>query len=1191
MWLVSLLACAGAIAGDASPKKKQVLLVHSFGHNNKYTQLQEIGFREALATPDENRIQLRVEFMDVTSSGDFQQQLDSHSESFRSKKQIAQPDLVVTTDTPALQWALSQRAEFFPDASIVFSAAVAGKVAIDQFHENTGVLENVDVRGTIELIQKLHPHMTRLVIVRDKLGHSLKLEQLVQTSLAHMNPVPIVDWKIGLGAQDLLDCVKSLTPESPVLLLSHHPSLTQEMGAAAISFEKIASQSGSAIYALYDAYMGRGIVGGRLASGEVSGHRAGLMARRILFDGEKASNIPILPSATVYMFDGRQLDRWGIDETTLPPGSIVQFRSKSFLAVYRWYLVGGSLIVFTQAFIIFLLVRNINTRKRAEHDLRESRRQWQTVFEDAPVGIATAALDGHILDANPMMEKTLGYTRDELRNLTIADLTHPEDHPKSMEAREYVLAHPGEMYSFEKRYIRKDGTIVWCSLTIAAIRDVKQNVSYFIGATQDITDRKKVHEAIERHSGLRESIINTAAEGICLWHAIEEFPYCRFVIWNKRMTEITGYTIDEINRLGWFQSLYERSEHEQVHRAMIGSLNGEHFRQRERVIKCKDGKRRTISLSTSNVAGEDGRKSVVAVMQDVTERYLMEDALRRSERHYRLITESMEDIISLHTLDGRYLYASSSMHKATGFSPEEVVGRDAYEFIHPDDHSRVRTESHDPVLQGQPRYVECRMLLKNGSYQWMQTRTSLVRNANGEPEALLCCTRDITSRKQAEDKVVSYAKQLESINHALVQQKDEANALNKELKLLAADLEKANNESQAANRSKSEFLANMSHEIRTPMTAILGFADNLLDEGLPTKEKSHAIETIRRNGEHLLNIINDILDVSKIEAGRMRLEKVPCHIATLVQETFSLMKARADAKGLQASLQFASAMPSTIVTDPLRLRQILINLLGNAIKFTESGSVNFIISMLEGEPTRLCMDVIDTGIGMTESQSEVIFQAFAQADTSMTRKFGGTGLGLVISVRLADLLGGKLALLNTKPGQGTTFRLLLPAEAAASPTEWIEPVSIAPVTPERTTSAAKTSFENALSGLRVLVADDSQDNQRLVEHILRLSGALVTVVENGQQALEAALAADEKHEPYQAILMDMQMPVMDGYAATRKLRERGYQWPIIALTAHAMVEDRAKCLGAGCDEYATKPIKRQEIINLIAKLAETVPSS
>jgi signal transduction histidine kinase/ActR/RegA family two-component response regulator len=405
-----------------------------------------------------------------------------------------------------------------------------------------------------------------------------------------------------------------------------------------------------------------------------------------------------------------------------------------------------------------------------------------------------------------------------------------------------------------------------------------------------------------------------------------------------------------------------------------------------------------------------------------------------------------------------------------------------------------------------------------------------------------------------------------------------------------AALVAARNDADAASRSKTEFLANMSHEIRTPMTAILGYVDLLADHGdsapgAPSREE--AVETIRRNARHLLAIINDILDLSKIEAGQMKVDRQRVRTVDLVQDVMRLMDDRARQKGIALKLAFEGEVPDVITTDPTRVRQVLINLLGNAVKFTEQGSVTLTVRRDPGERRTVEFQVADTGIGMTPEQLARLYHPFVQADSSTTRRFGGTGLGLAISRRCVDMLGGAISV-RSAPGTGTTFTVRLDAGDLTG----AQPASLRQAHPKEPGTDAATGTGGAgalrlpaavrqpLTGVRVLLAEDGIDNQRLIRFHLERAGARIDIVDNGAKALER-IAEGSRLDRYDVILMDMQMPVMDGYEAVRRLVAAGERTPVIALTAHGMVGDREKCLDAGCTEYLCKPVDARGLVSAI----------
>ena len=397
------------------------------------------------------------------------------------------------------------------------------------------------------------------------------------------------------------------------------------------------------------------------------------------------------------------------------------------------------------------------------------------------------------------------------------------------------------------------------------------------------------------------------------------------------------------------------------------------------------------------------------------------------------------------------------------------------------------------------------------------------------------------------------------------------------------ELVTARDAAEAASRAKSDFLAKMSHEIRTPMTAILGYADLLREDALSTKDREEHLTTIRRNGEHLLAVINDILDVSKIEAGKMTTERIEASPGEIVADVASLMRARAQEKQVSLTVEYEGPIPAVIKTDPTRLRQILVNIVGNAVKFTEKGSVRLGAMLCRGEngqPDQMRFSVIDSGIGMSREQMDRLFAPFSQGDDSMARRFGGTGLGLTISRSLARLLGGKLWC-ESEPGKGSKFYVTINAGA-------LDGIAMVSDQTEAVSSQATEKPKRVELDCRVLLLEDGADNQRLISFLLRKAGATVEIAENGKIGLDRALESEAAGEPFDVILTDMQMPVMDGYTATRKLREHGYDRPIIALTAHAMTDDSLKCVDAGCDDFASKPVNRQKLLEMVDRYARRV---
>lgn len=430
------------------------------------------------------------------------------------------------------------------------------------------------------------------------------------------------------------------------------------------------------------------------------------------------------------------------------------------------------------------------------------------------------------------------------------------------------------------------------------------------------------------------------------------------------------------------------------------------------------------------------------------------------------------------------------------------------------------------------------------------------------------CVKDVVPRELSEQ-------QLESLTTlaGLV-------AAQLELHRQNAHLAEARAAAEAASRAKTTFLANMSHEIRTPLTAILGYADLLAANSEHAGDSSGRramIDAIRNAGSHLLSLINDVLDLSRIEADRLSTESIETSLADVLNDVYRIVSPKALDKHLDLQTRIESPVPDRIMTDPMRVRQILVNLLGNAVKFTGRGDVCLRIHASgDTDPPSLRFDIQDTGPGMTEEQVGRLFQVFGQADDTITRCHGGSGLGLTISRRLATLMGGDVSVLWTRPGEGSCFRLALPLVEApgARPLASFETDRI----------AAPVSATPQTLRARILLAEDGPDNQRLISFHLRRAGADVEVADNGRIALDKMRKAVDARTPYDLLVTDMQMPEMDGYSLVQTLRKDDVQTPIIALTAHAMNEDRVRCLAAGCDDYLTKPIDKSVLIARCAEL-------
>ncbi|HVN01434.1 MAG TPA: PAS domain S-box protein [Caulobacteraceae bacterium] len=530
--------------------------------------------------------------------------------------------------------------------------------------------------------------------------------------------------------------------------------------------------------------------------------------------------------------------------------------------------------------------------------------------------------------------------------------------------------------------------------------------------------------------------------------------------------------------------------------------------------------------------GPDGKPSgVLTQLRDVTARKAAQQALTESEARYRLLADLATDIILRLDARGIIRYISPACRQL-GYEPEEMVGRPATDFLHPDDRAMATTRS-AALLAGEPRApeqrTEYRAITKGGECLWLEGASALACDEAGELTDIVSHLRDVTERRAFED-----------------------------------ELRRKRAEAEAATLAKSEFLANMSHEIRTPLTGILGFA-GLLEglDGLPPEAATYA-SRITTASRTLLSVVNDILDFSKIEAGQVELDPQPFDPAAFVRETIELVSAQAEERKLSLHTAIDGPLPAAVLADAARLRQILLNLLGNAIKFTDLGGVTVTLAHDAADGGQLRFSVTDTGVGIAPEQLHRLFQRFSQADGSINRQYGGTGLGLAICKSLTALMGGDIGV-ESRPGQGATFWFTVRAPAAER--------AQAPVGDGAGAFDARPA--------RILIVDDSPVNRELVTALLGVFGHDLSEACGGAEAVEASA-----RQPFDLILMDLQMPGMDGLAATEAIRAGdgpNRATPIVALSANILPAHLEACRRVGMNDHIGKPIDTRELLTKVMR--------
>ncbi len=528
------------------------------------------------------------------------------------------------------------------------------------------------------------------------------------------------------------------------------------------------------------------------------------------------------------------------------------------------------------------------------------------------------------------------------------------------------------------------------------------------------------------------------------------------------------------------------------------------------------------------------------------ERYLRLAQLEvESLKRYQNLANSIPHVVWRSKANGTMDYFNKVWTNFTGLTTQQSIGNGWQSAFHPEDLRHFLKTWVENIGSAEDFEVECRIKNSNGEFSWHLIRAIAECRINGEIIAWLGTCTDIHERKITEQKLI-----------------------------------KAQQQADAASNAKTNFLANMSHEIRTPLNSILGFTELMLSSDITADDQAKNLATIRKNGQLLLKIIDEILDISKVETGHLELEEIETDLSQLLVDMHTLLNVQAQEKSLELSFKCTSQIPSEIMTDPTRLKQVLVNIIGNSIKFTQSGKVEMEVSWCPDTTTSeekaggmlRCL-VRDTGIGIDAAEAVSLFQPFVQVDNSKSRRFGGTGLGLALSLRLAKALKGSVTMLESKKNEGSTFLVEIRSRVSLK-AAFVSSLD----TSVRDMELPIKNYQNALKDLTILVVDDSSDNRNLITQFLVAAGAKVDCAVDGLDGVSKALAKD-----YEIILMDIQMPKLDGYKATAQLREHGYVRPIIALTAHALKQEKINSLNAGCDDHLTKPIDRRTLIDQVRK--------
>lgn len=772
----------------------------------------------------------------------------------------------------------------------------------------------------------------------------------------------------------------------------------------------------------------------------------------------------------------------------------------------------------------------------------------RAVFSQAGIGLAMVSPDGQFLQINDRFADILGYSVNEMLapGFSFQRVTFPQDLAVDLEQIRQLLDGKADSYVLEKRYAHKDGRVVWAELTVRLVRDAEQRPLFFISSITDIGARKEAERRLADASQAAAMAVERLSEAeatAALGHWVVDLD-TGALEWSAQTRRLFGFAADapvDFDQFrhtvhpddraylasSWAAAVQAGGLYEVEHRMVV---NGETLWVRERADlgKAREGK-------------------VVGTVLDITARYRLEDALRRQQQRLQSILDgtnvgTWEWNVQTGTTEFNERWAEVIGHSLQELQPVSI---DTWvRFTHPDD-LKASGELLEKHFAGELPFYECeaRMRHKDGHWVWVLDRGKVSSwTPDGKPEWMSGTHQDITLQK--------------SLYHSLHIAKEQA---------------------EAANIAKSRFLANTSHEIRTPLNGILGMAQLLLRASVSESERRDCARVILTSGQGLLALLNDILDLSKVEAGRVTLESLPFSPGRLLQESASLFISAAYNHGLTLKTAWLGGSSDWYDGDAQRIRQMLANLTSNAVKFTDVGCIDIEareLGVTDGV-VELEFAVRDTGIGVDAEAATHLFQRFTQADSSITRKYGGTGLGLAIVRNLASLMGGEAGVVS-EVGQGSRFWFTVKVRRSV-----LHPSGLPAALPQ--TDCAEPLVAFRFHG-KVLVVEDNLSNQTVATALLRQIGLDVVVADDGQGGLDAV----QSDESIDLVLMDVHMPVMDGFAATQRIR----QWeaetgrkrrPVVALTADAFAEDKRRCLATGMDDFIPKPIDLQALTLCLAR--------
>lgn len=832
-------------------------------------------------------------------------------------------------------------------------------------------------------------------------------------------------------------------------------------------------------------------------------------------------------------------DRWGTWTSVLIP--IKDKISHETIAVFgmdfnvtSWisslvYEVAESSVLILLLLLVLLFIFRIKAKnnllniqiskgKLSEHTIRESESRFRAIFDQAPIAIALLDLNGRPIVSNSSMLKMVGYSEDELSKMNFTDITYSLDFDVDYIQYADLLEGVITGYKVEKRFVHKTGILVWVKLIVTLLRDENGIAKEVMAMAEDITENRKSEDALEEIGLKYRTFFENSMDAILLTTSDG-----RTLSVNRAACEMFGYSEDELISLG-------RVGIEDGTDSRLSALLSKrklHGRARGEVTFIRhDGTRFAAEVSSSIFKNQEGVEHASMIIRDITKR-------KSAEKEISMLAQSLKSVneyISITDLDDKILFVNDTFLKAYGYGSEELIGK---QISTVQAHYNVQNRANGILSSslGFEWQGEVLNKRKDGNEFPVFLSTSIIKDTNDRPIGFISAATDITKRKQTEKELIE-----------------------------------AKNKAEESDRLKSAFLANMSHEIRTPMNGIIGFAKLLKEPDLSGEEQREFLNYIEKSGDRMLNIINDIVNISKVESGQMEVSLLGTNINDQIDFIYAFFKTEAQQKGIK--LFFKKSLPSkqvNIKTDREKIYAILINLVKNALKFTPTGTIEFGYNIKsDTQPKHLEFFVKDTGIGIDEKQTEFIFERFRQGSESLNRNYEGAGLGLSISKAYVEMLGGRIWV-ESLIGKGSDFYFTLPYICEEEEMT------------EAKEEGIKREEVNQLKDLKILIVENDPVSEILITLEIKTISREILIARTGNEAVDIC----RNNPDVSLILMDIAMPQMDGYEATRQIRLFNSGVVIIAQTAFALTGDREIALAAGCNDYISKPYGKSLLISLL----------